>query len=181
MLPFFKFLLKRGFSLSFLICLGSKSKADFAVRRSLYILGKFLFDRIMGNSLTGLLTKILSGDCTEERFVSKVFSFCSTLGGLHHSIWRLHQPWNSHQVHDRRDVTPRVPDWPRPHSVCDHHVGWGTRENNSHWRALWVVEKGNWVFFGDPSICWELNSGNWIWVPVPFWVVLFSKPHHVSL
>lgn len=64
-------------------------------------------------------------------------------GWLHHSVWRLHQPWNCHQIHDRWDVTERVLDRSRSDPVCHYHAGWSPREDHTHRCALWAPEEGN--------------------------------------
>lgn len=77
-LPFYRFLLRERVSHVHQICSGS----DFTLRQSLYIFVKFYLLKLR----VIVWAEIMSEGGKKERFVSKVFHFCSALGGLHHSI-----------------------------------------------------------------------------------------------
>lgn len=65
-LPFFRFLLRERVLMVITDLFRIKSKADFTLRKSLYILVKFCLLRLWVIAWA----KILPGDCKKERFVS---------------------------------------------------------------------------------------------------------------
>jgi len=67
---------------------------------------------------------------------------CVSSGGLHNSVWRLHQFWDSDQVHDGWYVATWVPYRSWLDTVCYHHVGRGSWTHHTHRCSLWSPQSG---------------------------------------